>query len=287
MKKTLLFTIFSFILIIIGLVILILAFFKPNNLHNLDIQNKSSYEVTYNDNNYFSNNIIPENNYYITSLIKDININYDILINNLKQNNYTYKINIKLQSNYENNPIFEKEYPLKNNNLTNNINEQIVIDYNYYLNYINNFESNLNLKTDSSLLIELNIIDNDTTLNYLNITIPLKEKVIFIEENDNFNKQESNNFNHNYFTISIILITSGIFINLYFNKSNNFKRIIKEYKSLIIKILDNPNINNYEVINITSIEDLIKISLSNDLNILNYNNKYFIIKENIMYLYTK
>ena len=286
MKKNLLFTIISFILIIIGLIILILAFFKPNH-HNLDIQNKSSYEVTYNDNNYFSNNIIPENNYYISSLIKDININYDILINNLKQNNYTYKINIKLQSNYENNPIFEKEYPIKNNSLTNNINEQIVIDYNYYLNYINNFESNINLKADSSLLIELNIIDNDTTLNYINITIPLNEKVIYIEENDNFNKQESNDFNHNYFAISIILIASGIFINLYFNKSNNFKRIIKEYKSLIIKVLDNPNINNYQVINITTIEDLIKIALSNDLNILNYNNKYFIIKENIMYLYTK
>ncbi len=56
MKKTLLVTIISFILIIIGLVILILAFFKPSN-HNLDIQNKSSYEVTYNDNNYFSNNL--------------------------------------------------------------------------------------------------------------------------------------------------------------------------------------------------------------------------------------
>ncbi len=270
MKKfPLLFKFISFILIIIGLIILILTFFKPNH-HNLDIQNKSSYEVTYNDNNYFSNNIIPQNNYYISSLIKDININYDILFNNLKQQNYTYKITIKLQSNYENNPIFEKEYPIKDNHLTNNINEQIVIDYNYYQNYLNNFESNLNLKTNSSLLIELNIIDNDTILNYLKITIPLNEKVIFIEENDNFNKQEINDFNHNYFTISIILIASGIFINLYFNKSNNFKRIIKEYKSLIIKVLDNPNINNYQVINISSIEDLIKIALSNDLNILNY-----------------
>ena len=287
MKKNLLFTIISFILIIIGLIILILTFIKPNNLHNLDIQNKSSYEVTYNDNNYFSNNIISENNYYISSLIKDININYNILINNLKQQNYTYKINLKLQSNYENNPIFKKEYPIKNNSLTNNINEQIVIDYNYYLNYINNFESNLNLKTDSSLLIELNIIDNDTTLNYLKIIIPLNEKVIYIEENDNFNKQESTNFNHNYFTISLILISSGIFINLYFNKSNNFNRIIKEYKSLIIKVLDNPNIDNYQVINISTIEDLIKIALSNDLNILNYDNKYFIIKENIIYLYIK
>ncbi len=278
----------SLMLILIGIILLLFTFFKKPSNKTINIEDNTHYKVILKDNPYYSNLEIKEDNYYIEEAIKKIIINYNLSIENEK-NTYYFQIKAFLNSQYEGNLVWEKEIPLKEKTpFSKNIKDEIVLDYNYYLNYAKDFANNYHLSLDTTLTLKLEILNNNKIINYLNINIPLNSPVIYITQENNF-QEDNYHYNKTNLSLALLFISSGIFILLY-NKNfpfNNFKRLTKEYKDLIIKISNKPNLNNLKIIKIKTLEDLINIALSYNINILNYENEYFIIKENLEYLFTK
>lgn len=278
----------SLMLILIGIILLLFTFFKNSSNKTINIEDNTHYKVILKDNPYYSNLEIKEDNYYIEEAIKKIIINYNLNIENEK-NTYYFQIKAFLNSQYEGNLVWEKEIPLKEKTpFSKNIKYEIVLDYNYYLNYAKDFANNYHLSLDTTLTLKLEILNNNKIINYLNINIPLNSPVIYITQENNF-QEDNYHYNKTNLSLALLFISSGIFILLY-NKNfpfNNFKRLTKEYKDLIIKISNKPNLNNLKIIKIKTLEDLINIALSYNINILNYENEYFIIKENLEYLFTK
>ena len=279
----------SLMLILIGIILLLFTFFKNQSNKTINIEDNTHYKVILKDNPYYSNLEIKEDNYYIEEAIKKIIINYNLSIENEK-NTYYFQIKAFLNSQYEGNLVWEKEIPLKEKTpFSKNIKDEIVLDYNYYLNYAKDFANNYHLSLDTTLTLKLEILNNNNKIiNYLNINIPLNSPVIYITQENNF-QEDNYHYNKTNLSLALLFISSGIFILLY-NKNfpfNNFKRLTKEYKDLIIKISNKPNLNNLKIIKIKTLEDLINIALSYNINILNYENEYFIIKENLEYLFTK
>ena len=69
-----------------------------------------------------------------------------------------------------------------------------------------------------------------------------------------------------------------------FNKDNE-EVVLKQYRDIIITIQNKPNIPSNNIIYLTSLNDLINISVNNNLNIFNYQNNYYIVIDNTYYIY--
>ena len=52
--------------------------------------------------------------------------------------------------------------------------------------------------------------------------------------------------------------------------NHNLKRILKEYKDLLIKVNNEPNINNLIILKVSNINDLIEVAFQNNSHIIYY-----------------
>ena len=276
----------NIILIILSIIItIILCLIIPNN--NYKLNNNSNYTVLLKPNTYFKNN---NYDYYIANSIDNININFNYLLKRKNNINYTYNIIATIKSYAENGTklIWTKDFNLKNTNtITNkeiNIKENYNIDYAYYYNYVKSFQEYYNIKTENYLDIKLDIKINNKDNSSIIYTIPLNDNIMEITRKD-YNSFINNKSNINYINIIIFIIIVIISI-LFIKKILNNKDILNEYQDLIIPINNKPNLSN-NIIYLNNIKDLIKIALNNNLSIFNYNNEYYIIIDNIYYIYIK
>ena len=286
------------LILLIGFLFLGLIYINKNIQKNKIYQskNKTYYEVTLNPNDYFSSDKLEANNYYIANSIKSIDIYFNYYLKNkFKENiNYSYDITTTLKSYAENGTklIWTKDFNLKNVNSLNEkeikINENYKLDYQYYVNYIKSFQKYYNIKTENYLYVKLNIKINDKNNPYVLLTIPINENIIEItlKEDNTFLEKNKQNVNPKIIIVFIILATTVIYLvsKTLFNK-NNEKAILKNYQDIIITIQNEPNINTYNVIYLTSLKDLINIAVNNNANIFNYQNNYYTIIDNIYYIY--
>ena len=74
------------------------------------------------------------------------------------------------------------------------------------------------------------------------------------------------------FVIGVIIIIN--LINKYLYSKDKEENILKEYKDMIITI-----------VYLSNLKDLINIAINNNITIFNYQNDYYIIKDNIYYIY--
>ena len=282
-------------LIIISITILLIGFLflgafyinkniQKNNIYQL--KNKTYYEVTLKPNNYFLNNKIKSNKYYIAKAIKSIDIYFNYYLKNNKNINYSYDITATLKSYADNGTklIWTKDFNLQNTNNINqeeiNIKENYRIDYQYYVNYVKSFQEFYNLKTETYLYVKLNITINNESNSYVLLTIPINESVIEItlKEDNNFLKNNTQNINFNNIIVFILIFTLITFLvyKILRNK-NNEENILKEYQDIFITIQNKPNINSNNIIYLSSLKDLIKIAINNNINIFNYYNSIILI----------
>ena len=286
MKKKLI--IISITILLIGFLFLV-AFYinkniQKNNIYQL--KNKTYYEVTLKPNNYFLNNKIKSNKYYIAKAIKSIDIYFNYYLKNNKNINYSYDITATLKSYADNGTklIWTKDFNLQNTNNINqeeiNIKENYRIDYQYYVNYVKSFQEFYNLKTETYLYVKLNITINNESNSYVLLTIPINESVIEItlKEDNNFLKNNTQNINFNNIIVFILIFTLITFLvyKILRNK-NNEENILKEYQDIFITIQNKPNINSNNIIYLSSLKDLIKIAINNNINIFNYYNSIILI----------
>ena len=292
-------------LIIISITILLIGFLflgafyinkniQKNNIYQL--KNKTYYEVTLKPNSYFLNNKIKSNKYYIAKAIKSIDIYFNYYLKNNKNINYSYDITATLKSYADNGTklIWTKDFNLQNTNNINqeeiNIKENYHIDYQYYVNYVKSFQEYYNLKTETYLYVKLNITINNESNSYILLTIPINESVIEItlKEDNIFLKNNTQNINFNNIIVFILIFTLITFLvyKILRNK-NNEENILKEYQDIFITIQNKPNINSNNIIYLSSLKDLIKIAINNNINIFNYYNSYYTIIDNTYYIYIK
>ena len=286
------------IILLIGIIFLGIIYINKNVQKNkiYKLQNKTYYEVTLNPNNYFLNDKLEANNYYIANAIKNIDIYFDYYLQNkTKENiNYSYDITATIKSYADNGTklVWTKDFNLKNTNNINEkeikINENYKLDYQYYVNYAKSFQKYYNIKTENYLYVKLNIKINDKDNPYVELTIPISENIIEInmKEESAFLENNKQNIDLKKIIIFIIVAISTVYLvsKILYNK-NNEKSILKAYQDIIINIQNKPNFNIDNIIYLTSLKDLINIAVNNNSNIFNFQNKYYTIIDNIYYIY--
>ena len=103
-----------------------------------------------------------------------------------------------------------------------------------------------------------------------------------MKEDNNF--IENNNFNKIIFFIVMVIV---LFIGKILFHKENEEDILKAYQDIIITIQNKPNIDSNNTIYLTNLKDLISIAINNNINIFNYQNKYYTIMDNTYYIYVK
>ena len=280
----------SIIVLLILIVLIEVIYFSRNFLKSniYEIKNKTYYEVTLKPNTYFLNDKLESNNYYIASSIKTIDIYFNYYIKNKIKDNYFYDITATLKSYGDNGTklIWTKDFILKEINNINqkeiSIKENYNLDYQYYVNYVKTFQEYYNIKTETYLYVSLNI--NDQTNPCILLTIPTNENIIEITMEDNTTlKNNTNNIILNKIIVFdfIVIVITLVICKILFNKNN----ILKEYNDIIITIQNEPNMNSNNTIYLTNLKDLITMAITNNINIFNYQNSYYIMIDNNYYVY--
>ena len=282
------------IILLTGILFLELINKNIQNNSTYQLNNKTYYKVNLKPNNYFSSDTIDANKYYIAASIKSIDIYFDYYLKNKTKDdiNYAYDITATLKSYADNSTklVWTKDFNLKNiNNLNKeeiNIKENYNLDYDYYVNYVKSFQIYYNINTENYLDVKLNIKINGEYNSYVLLTIPINENIVEITMKEDNSILENNNFNKIIPFIFIVIVIIILLSKILFHKDNE-DDILKEYQDIIIVIQNSPNIDNNNIIYLTSLKDLISIAINNNINIFNYQNYYYIIMDNTYYIYNK
>lgn len=242
---------------------------------------------------------------------------------------YKYNVNADLiitDPNDNNKILYKKNYPLVNDKEENinkksfRIDETVDINYDEYNNYVNAFKKEYALSVKSRLVITMEVTVNGKSdvlkedfnkTSRLVTSIPMSEQTINIGI-DTSDIDNSGILEKNYLSlvkkpialilgiIVLILSLCLLYISLYTILSNKTKKdiykstvkgIIKEYDRAIVtsKSIDSINLNDYNVIDVTSIEELLDAHDSTEQPILysevTPNNKsvFIIVSDNILY----
>lgn len=253
------------------------------------------YKVKLKDNNYFESTYLKEDMSYISTLIDRINLNFQYQLDTDKylEGSYEYAVKgtLEIRNTDTGDLFFTKKYNLvgptkkiiNEDNTNININQEVVIDYNYYNTIASGFKSTYGLNTKSNLIVTLEVskiipYSNklSKTENY-DITIPLSERSISIKldrKKTNITdtiilKEEDYKYNTTYLVIGIIsilllIICICIFINkikILFMRKNKYdkklSKILKEYDRLIVNAKNIPQFKENEVIEVSNFEELL------------------------------
>lgn len=326
--------IFLFISLMIGFSSYLIKSIRYETEKYIKYQEKShlDYKVYLKENTFYDEPYLGKNMIYVANLIDKVSVDYKYIFD-IEENidmifNYSIVGNMVIADESGNNIYFEKEYILLenqekqiNNQKNFEINENIVIDYDYFNNLANNFKISYGLDTTSSLNIYLKIQKNNVNQNEiisLNendsmfISIPLSERSINIKMNykelNLINKlvTKSNLSINNtiYIIISmaflvLAVITLGYTIKLILlsrTKKNNYdkrlEKILTEYDRIIVETTTFEKVNPDKIIKIKKFEELVDVRDNLKIPIMFYNvvahqkSHFYIVYNEKMYLYT-
>lgn len=324
----------SFLIVFISLSFLMLKqsfTYKTNKDFKYSENSNIKYQVYLKDNDYYEKNYLEENMVYIANLIKDIKITYDYYFDIEKPINcdFNYKIiaNLLIANESKDKLYFQKKYVLVEDKMRSMINENhieisetIEIDYDIYNKIANSFKNEYAINSLSSLVIELVVEKNNSSIkevksgiiNKSSLTIPLSEKAINInidsKEIDNSNTIMSDTkkltiYNKRYLSFAIVCVTICIILLIEFiiflYKTKNKKSIYDKYINKLLKEYDRviaytktfPDTSNYQVIKVDRFIELLDIRDNLQLPIMYYivsphiKAFFYIIHNNEMYLF--
>lgn len=254
---------------------------------SLQVNNKTNYEVTLKENNFFQE----DTNYYVSKAIEEVIVNFDYELHNNQNILYSYKIEATLKGFTDNetklvwmqNKVFDSQDNIQGKDIK--IKKSYPLLYNYYNSYVKSFENTYNLKIDAFLEIKLTIKSNDQKIDtYTIVTIPLNAEVCEITIKEDKELLNNNNNYHDDYILTFIFLILFILLIIFKNKPHN---ILKEYKHSIIKITTKPNLENFNYIILNNLEDLFKVAIDNNTLIYNYQNNYYCLISNTIYLYSQ
>ena len=258
---------------------------------------KINYQVHLKENDFYDTPYLNKGMAYIASLIDKINIDFNYMFYSNKTNSIDiyHKAVAKLVIASQNNDkvFYENEYELAGKEVENivnkyeyDLNESVVIDYDYYNNLANEFKNKYAVATNSYLEVYLQVdeVRNNKSHSLINesktiLTIPLSHREI------NIGLKESTVDTKNHVTskaklaienemfiycdlvllilllILIIRLIKKVHL-LIHNKSKYdlyVSKLLKSYDRIIVNVKTAPSLNNYNVIKVDSFQELIDV----------------------------
>ena len=303
---------------------------KNNELvYAYNINQNINYTVDLFDNSFIDKNTIHSNEMYISSLIKNIDINYNFDYSATKDAKlkFKYKIISTISgtyngSNNEQGSIWSKEYILldettkeiDSKNLF--INQNIILDFPKYKEEVESFKKKFGMsvstKMDIKFVINITGIVNEKEFNkdeVMNLSFPLGVQAFSITEDYDKNINDiivttssSKEFIFaNIPTILLLFLISICLFIIFYKKifkveekneyTKKLSKILKNYGNIIIEITTPINIEDYEIIEVKDIEEMVdleeelRIPINFYEHIPNYYGEFTLIHNNIVYRY--
>ena len=213
--------------------------------------------------------------------------------------NYTYSIVARIiatEKNDANKVLYDKSEKLLDSKIVNmkdskdfSIDETVTIDYIKYNELMNSFRKDYTLTLDSNLIVTLNVnvegayenIDDKIMSNQsIDLKIPLSEQTLDIGMNykdintsESFKKEAGEtDFNKllyvslsvcfSLLTITVIVLLLSFIKKITRQKSNYEKlleKILREFNQIIVETKNVPNFKDYNIISISSFEELLDV----------------------------
>lgn len=286
-----------FMLVIVLNVVMYRKGFYKANVESIMYKedNSINYKVYLKKNNFFDVPYLEEDKTYITSLIDyiKVNYNYNIQFNKVVSGNYKYYILATVEANKPNNEVgnyWTKNYKLSDEKKIKidksteySINQEIKIDYNKYNKALNEFKSTLGIASTGILKVRL-VVESDLDSNGLDVPVtsnlilkmPLSEKTIeaSIDLDAKNNVKEITKVVETKeekrskllvlgisFIVELVILAVLTIINRRNRRANMFENTVNKYlntyDSIIVNIDKFPTLSDYNVIEVSSFEELL------------------------------
>ena len=310
-----------FMLVIVLNVVMYRKGFYKANVESIMYKedNSINYKVYLKKNNFFDVPYLEEDKTYITSLIDyiKVNYNYNIQFNKVVSGNYKYYILATVEANKPNNEVgnyWTKNYKLSDEKKIKidksteySINQEIKIDYNKYNKTLNEFKSTLGIASTGILKVRL-VVESDLDSNGLDVPVtsnlilkmPLSEKTIeaSIDLDAKNNVKEITKVVETKeekrskllvlgisFIVELVILAVLTIINRRNRRANMFENTVNKYlntyDSIIVNIDKFPTLSDYNVIEVSSFEELLDAhsEVRMPINFYKYNKRtcYFIL----------
>ena len=295
-RKRMILTVLTILFLLIA-VILIGFYLVSNQKNSVEYSETSNikYRVNLIENEFYKTNYLEGNVDVISSLIKDIDVEFKYNLNLAEEleYKYTYNIvaNIELKEKNKTNLIYSDEQEVINkeqvesNSKRLEVVEKINISYNDYNDQINKLIELYKLDntvSELSLSMRLNVINKATgerinkESNVMTIVIPLDAKTVEIGINENVKdnqgeiiiQQEQNENLKIYLILGIVVFVIGILTLIALIRYNSktrgagkmyedeLRKILFDYKSYIQKINTKIDYKAYKIIRVNSFNEL-------------------------------
>jgi len=268
-------------------------------LYDYNVYQGVNYKVYLNKNSFIDKEFLPMGESYISDLIKNIDINYNIQYQGskivpLKVTTYV-KANIHGQyassTEVEGSSVWKKEYIIKEEKVKEIkeesnflITDNIKLDFNKYNKEVVQFRKELGLPITANLNLSIftkveGTLEEEFNLEKeIKLTIPLNQQVITIDEeyeketmnsiyekNTYVGKMDSKNL-----VCGIILIVNAIAILIIFFKeifdirkktlfNLEIKKIMKSYGDIIVEVEEKINIDDYTAIRVKNFNEIVDL----------------------------
>ena len=318
------------ILLIIGTLLLNKSLqFENEKIVKYSEKSNLDYKVYLKKNEFYEEEYLGKDMLYVASLIDKLVVDFDYSFKSDDKENldFTYTIVAKLsiENQTGTKSYFEKSYTLLNNKTVNmensnsqNIKEQISVDYPYYNTLANSFKNQYGVDADSKLTIYMLINKKNTensnyildSSNVMNIVVPLSERSVDIKmdykdinETSNIIKKQSMTINDYiplamsgiFILLSLIMMIKGIRnISLLRKKRSEYDKkvakILKEYDRLIAESDTLMSFDGKEIITISKFTELLDIHDNLQIPIMYYEveehklSYFYINHDNVVYL---
>lgn len=254
-----------------------------------------NYRVFYEENQFYDEIFMEEGGTYVSSLIDEIEIdyNYYTYFNKKINGTYTYDINARLVVwNTNQDEIWTKDFVIKDDRAANFqrkkdylIEESVVIDFKEYKDIYLAYKNEQNIATEAILYISMNV-DNTASVTGLNdidydakleIRIPISDNTFKIDKvsdhkvgKQTVSKTKSDNLKKVYsmlvaviLWVLVIVFSALLFVtyNRNVKKQGNYirrlRKILSTYDSIIVNVKELPRIEGLSVVKVVSFEELV------------------------------
>lgn len=295
------------------------------------INQNLDYSVNLFDNSFINDTNIKSNEMYISELIKDINISYNFDYSATKDANLEFKYKVigtlngtyqGTSSNNEQGNVWSKEYILLDE-ITKEINsknfyitQNIVLDFPKYKEEVEAFKKEFGMSVSTKMNVKLiinitGVIDeNDfSEESTIDLSFPLGVQAFSIDKDykETINDKIETKTDVKLFILAniptiIALFVIGVCLSIIFFKdifklkekneyTKKLEKILKTYDDVIVEISTPVNIEDYEIIEVKGIEEMVdleeelRIPINFYEHIPNYYGEFTLIHNNVVYRY--
>lgn len=292
---------------------------KKSILSNYILNGDIDYSISNKDNSF---GYTKDQSLYVSSIVDNINVNFDYKFNLDKKIKFKYKYKISSNvvasiddNSIENSEVYRKETVLIDSDYNDvydtkfNINNSVVLNYDYYDNIALEYDKSVNIPLKSKLLLNLEILleyENGQTDEFkYYLSLPLEQTTFQIQLVNNDYKgsiyKNKNNSVIVFFNIIFILIIILIIAFMVYQISRllkyknehyiefKYKKIMRDYDNIVVSINAIPKDNDIVSVKVLYFKSMIDIQKELHIPILCYKSNeyivYMIINNKLAYIY--